>query len=103
MTIHWNYDEGSNRFIPDRAVTRYHYREVELSLSPGNPPVIVIQNPAHTPGIPGPSPGYLDHEPETVDVFTMFSAEKWVGCSLSAGLPQTFRALDVSFRAEISN
>lgn len=103
IMIYWNYDESANRFVPDRAVTRYHHKNVEFNFSPKDNPVIVIQNPAHTPGIPGPSPRYLEGEPDALDIFTLFSAEKWAGCSLLMDLPQEFSALGVSFTTYLNS
>jgi hypothetical protein len=98
ITLTWRLDHG--RFVPREAVTRYHYKTVSFDL-PDKEPVIVIQNPAHTPGIPGTVPHYKDNDYGVVDVFTDFSAVKWTGSCLSTGLPQKFGALAVDFKAEM--
>lgn len=101
--IRWNYDEPANRFVPVSAQTRYHYRNVHFSLSPDWEPVIVIQNPAHTPGFPGAVPRYEGRGPGLVDNFTLFSAENWAGSSLSLGAPNKFRAMDVSLQTQLGD
>ena len=52
VAIRWKYDEEKNRFIPEEGSTRYHYKNVVFGLRGDESPVIVIQNPAHTPGSP---------------------------------------------------
>ena len=98
MTIIWKYSETDGRFVPEKAKTRYHYKTVEFALSGNDEPVLVIQNPAHTPGIPGPAPRY-DDSIGVVDVFTTFSAEKWAGSCIATGLPQKFDSMPVAFNA----
>ncbi len=100
ITITWKLD-AQGRFVPQKAVTRYHYKTVCFDLPQYRKPVIVIQNPAHTPGIPGTVPHYANNDYGVADVFTDFSAGKWAGSCLSTGLPQEFRALGVDFRTEI--
>jgi|GEM_PF-5423021 len=101
VAIKWRYDEKKNRFIPEEGSTRYHYKNVVFGLREDEQPVIVIQNPAHTPGIPGSVPFYADTEPGIIDAFTMFSAEKWAGSCLSTGLPGEFSSLEVPFSVRI--
>ena len=111
IDIAWVYDEKYDRFDPLSAMTRYHYKWVDMPLHSMDDVVIVIQNPAHTPGVPGSYLRYMPEHfdpkapkyatPNTVDVFTMFSAEKWAGSCLSTGLPHKFEALDVTFNATI--
>ncbi len=100
ITVTWKLDDD-NRFAPQKAVTRYHYKTVELDLPHDRTPVILIQNPAHTPGVPGTVPHYAGNDYGAVDAFTEFSATKWAGSCLSTGLPQKFGALAVDFKAEI--
>jgi len=97
LTVIWSYDSRESRFIPIRALTRYHYKEVEFDLGTMEALVIVVQNPAHTPGIPGALPHYTRGSPGALDIFTKFSAEKWAGSCLSTGLPQHFSSLGVEF------
>jgi hypothetical protein len=99
MNIKWEYDPEKGGFIPYEAQTRYHYKNVAMPLS-GRVPAIVIQNPAHTPGIPGAKVSYQGPI-KIVDVFTLFSAEKWAGSSLSCGLPHEFRAMDMRLKARV--
>jgi len=100
ITINW--ELRGDHFRPTDAQTRFHYKAVGFSLSQDSEPVIVITNPAHTPAIPGSVPKYLDGKPGLVDIFTVFSAEKWAGSCLSFGYPQGFDSMDVRFNAEIS-
>ncbi|VVC04214.1 Uncharacterised protein [Candidatus Bilamarchaeum dharawalense] len=100
MTITWKYSEG--RFAPEKAQTRYHYKTVEFALNGNDDPVIVIQNPAHTPGIPGPAPRYVDGSFDIIDVFTTFSAEKWAGACVATDLPQKFDGMAVTFNAALT-
>lgn len=98
LKMTWVYSESQDRFIPEKAETRYHYKWVEMPLGGlVEQPVVVIQNPAHTPGIPGASPRYIQGSPAVVDIFTLFSAEKWAGSCLSTGLPQEFHSMQVNF------
>jgi len=98
VRITWRFSEKADRFEPLTALTRYHHKWVEMPLAGlKEAPVIVIQNPAHTPGIPGTSLSYRDGSVALVDVFTVFSAEKWAGSSLATGLPNKFDAMPVSF------
>jgi hypothetical protein len=99
MNIKWKYDSKQKKFIPYEAQTRYHYKTVKLPLS-GRVPAIVIQNPAHTPGIPGAQVRYMGRI-RIVDVITLFSAEKWAGSSLSCGLPHEFRAMYVTLKTKV--
>jgi len=102
VRISWLYSESEGRFLPLTAQTRYHNKWVEMPLAGlKDAPVIVIQNPAHTPGIPGASLRYIDDSPGAVDIFTVFSAEKWAGSCLSSGLPQKFSTMPVTFNTEI--
>jgi hypothetical protein len=100
MIIRWKLDSKEKKFVPYEAQTRYHYKTVKFPLS-GRVPAIVIQNPAHTPGIPGTQARY--QEPiKIVDVFTLFSAEKWAGSSLACGAPHEFKAMNVTFRTGVN-
>ncbi len=101
VRMRWEYSDSLDRFVPLSASTRYHYRWVEMNLRGEDEPVIVIQNPAHTPGIPGTVPRYTGGAPGIVDVFTLFAAEKWAGSCLSSGLPQRFGPMEVRFSTEI--
>lgn len=99
MMIRWRFDQEERKFIPYEAQTRYHYKTVKLPLS-GRVPAIVIQNPAHTPGIPGANAQY-EESVKVVDVFTLFSAEKWAGSSLLCNLPHEFKSLVIVFKTKI--
>lgn len=100
ITVNW--ELKGDRFHPVDAKTRFHYKAVGFSLGLDSEPVIVVTNPAHTPAIPGSVPKYLDGGPGLVDIFTVFSAEKWAGSCLSLGWPQRFDTIEVRFTAKLS-
>jgi hypothetical protein len=102
VRISWKYSESGERFVPLMGLTRYHNKWVEMPLAGlKDKPVIVIQNPAHTPGIPGTSLRYIEGQPGPVDVFTDFAARKRAGSCLSLNKPQRFDSKDVNFDTHI--
>jgi hypothetical protein len=99
VIIRWKLVKTLKKFVAFEAQTRFHFKKVNLELSNQNP-VIVITNPAHTPMIPGANVRY-EGDPNTTDIFTVFSVEKWAGSSLSCSLPNEFKSLIVTFLTEV--
>lgn len=108
ISFTWEFNEQTQGFMPQNARTRFHYRPVEFNLpSSDYDLVVIITNPAHTPMLPGSYPRYVNDEPSDVvtlpsdelgmvDVFTIFSGQKWAGSSLALGLPHNFGSLDIN-------